>query len=105
MKKAASPACPLCLYIDENVIHFIEHCEPLKNIRQKFKARLSSLFPARMNISITQATLDTNMFHSQFPETPSTILQSIEETTRDLLFQLHLERKRLLDKTVGKSNN
>ena len=91
MKKADSSKCLMCNAEVEDTEHFIDDCPDLENVRIKYQAALNATLPESLQISKTQAILDSRRLMVIHPEMKKSI-RKIEEISRDLIYALHIRR-------------
>ena len=101
-----NPQCPLCKQEPENRVHFLVICQTLKDIRSPYIKKIRDLFGCSRNIDhvlrnpelCTQLLLDSShpsvALHLDITERQTEIL---ELRSRELIYELHLNRARLLN--------
>ena len=101
-----NPQCPLCKQEPENRVHFLVICQTLKDIRFPYIKKIRDLFGCSRNIDhvlrnpelCTQLLLDSShpsvALHLDITERQTEIL---ELRSRELIYELHLNRARLLN--------
>ena len=98
MEKANSPACLLCNAELEDTEHFVELCPELQQVRNSYEARIHAILPNPLQMSKTQAILDSRTLIQSHPEMKKREGE-VEEVTRDLIFALHIRRSTSLNIT------
>ena len=96
MKKTSSPTCQMCQRGEEDTTHFVVGCSSLNETRAKYSATIRALLPTNLKVPLTMALLDSRTLIKEHPELAS-LQKVIEQTTRDLIFALHLARCKILE--------
>ena len=82
---------------DEDTEHFIQNCEKLDQVRERYKNKLNNLLEDNAELSYREALLDSRSLQKAHPKTKFLIAE-LEETSRNYIFALHLERANIMYK-------